>query len=454
MKPRFSMPVRVGLIVVIALFTGWLVLLAVVFILMNQGEALSRPSADRLAGLVSLVEHVPVPERAALVDAFDTWQLTIMITDGPPVYGASGVEDVIDADALAAIQARLAPRKVVVSSPADQRISAGTLTAPIKAIEFQIALTTGETLIVLTRSPFVITAVGLPLGFVAALVGIFIALVTLIIIHREFRPLSVLAVAVDRVDPAGEPTELPKIRARSPELRSLIDAFAGLQDRLRTLIRGRMALIGGIQHDVRTFATRLRLRVEKIADPAERERAITDISDMIHLLDDALLASRAGASELDEELIDLGALVKAETTDRQDQAAAVSLSIEPSACGLTVLGDRLALRRVIANLVENALKYGNAAHVGLTTEQGALILTVDDEGPGVPPEQRELLMEPFTRVEGSRARTTGGSGLGLAVARSLLTAHSGTLKISDAITGGARLTVSLPIFSSELVRAR
>ncbi|MEM1160325.1 MAG: ATP-binding protein, partial [Pseudomonadota bacterium] len=75
-------------------------------------------------------------------------------------------------------------------------------------------------------------------------------------------------------------------------------------------------------------------------------------------------------------------------------------------------------------------------------------------GPGVPPEQRELLMEPFTRVEGSRARTTGGSGLGLAVARSLLTAHSGTMKISDAATGGARLTVSLPVFSSELVRAR
>lgn len=447
MKARFSMPVRVGLIVVIALFTGWLTLLAVVFVSMDQGEALSLPSAKRLATLASLVERMPVAERPALIEAMDGWQLTILVADGPPVPETSAAEALVDAETFAAIQDHVAPRKVIVSPRDQQRIPTGPLAGPIKTIEFQIALSTGETLVVMTKSPFVITAIGLPLGFAAALLGIFIALVTLIIIHREFRPLSALAVAVDRVDPAGEPVELPQIRARSPELRSLIDAFAGLQDRLKTLIRGRMALIGGIQHDVRTFATRLRLRVDKIADPDERNRAVTDIADMIHLLDDALLASRAGASELDEELIELADLVRSETTDRQGQAAAVSLSIDPSASGLNVLGDRLALRRIIANLIENALKFGKSAHVSLTSEQGSLVLTVDDKGPGIPVEQRVLLLEPFTRVEGSRARKTGGSGLGLAVARSLLTAHDGSLEIGDAPTGGARLTVRLPVFS-------
>ncbi|MEM8792661.1 MAG: ATP-binding protein [Pseudomonadota bacterium] len=447
MKAHFSMPVRVGLIVVIALFTGWLTLLAVVFISMNQGESLRLPSAERFASLASLVERLPTSERAALIDVFDGWQLTIMIANGPPVPEVSSEQNALDAATFAAIQDQLAPRKVIVSPQDQQRIPAGPLSGPIRAIEFQIALSTGETLIVMSRSPFVITAIGLPLGFAAALAGIFIALVTLIIIHREFRPLSALAVAVDQVDPAGDPIELPKVRARSPELHSLIDAFAGLQGRLKTLIRGRMALIGGIQHDVRTFATRLRLRVDKIDDPAERDRAITDISDMIHLLDDALLASRAGASELDEELIDLVDLVRSETTDRQDHAAAVSLSVAPSAFGLNVLGDRLALRRIIANLVENALRYGNAAHVSLSSDDKSFILIIDDEGPGIPPEQRALLLEPFTRVEGSRARKTGGSGLGLAVVRSLLSAHSGSLEIGDAPLGGARLTVSLPIFA-------
>ncbi|MEM7057147.1 MAG: ATP-binding protein [Pseudomonadota bacterium] len=446
MKARFSMPLRVGLIVVIALFTGWLTLLAIVFVSMNEGEALSRPSAERLASLAGLVERLPVSERPALIEAMEDWQLTIEIAEGPPVPDRTTGEAPIDSDTFSEIQERLAPRKVIVSPRDQQRIPAGPLAGPIRTVEFQIALSTGETLIVMTKSPFVITAIGLPLGFAAALLGILIALITLIIIHREFRPLSALAVAVDKVDPAGEPVELPQVRARSPELRSLIDAFSRLQDRLSALIRGRMALIGGIQHDVRTFATRLRLRVDKIADPAERGRAITDIADMIHLLDDALLASRAGASELDEELIDLAALVRSETTDRQDQAAAVSLSVHPSASGLNVLGDRLALRRVIANLVENALKYGKIAQISLMSEGDNLILTVDDEGPGIPAEKRALLLEPFTRVEGSRARKTGGSGLGLAVARSLLDAHNGSLEIDDAPTGGARLRVRLPVF--------
>ena len=212
------------------------------------------------------------------------------------------------------------------------------------------------------------------------------------------------------------------------------------------LIKGRMALIGGLQHDVRTFATRLRLRVDKISDPVERDRAVTDIQDMIHLLDDALLSSRAGANELDEELIELAALVRSEAADRGEQNADVTVATAPETAGLHVLGDRLALRRVVANLVENALKYGGAAHLGLATRNGEMVLTVDDRGPGIPPDQRALLLEPFTRIEGSRARRTGGSGLGLAVVHSLLLAHRGTLEIGDAPGGGARITVRLPIF--------
>ena len=436
MKARFSMPVRVGLIVVISLFSGWLVLLAAFFVWMNQDEALTGASPKRLAGLTSLVERLPRSERAALIDAFQSPKLTVLIADGPPVPDGPDAYVAAEDETLSTLRTLLAPRKVIVSPEDQQRISTVPLSGPLEAVEFQIALQTGETLVVMTRGPVVITALGLPLGFAAGLLGIFIALITLIIIHREFRPLSRLAEAVDKVDPAGDPVALPQIRARSPELRSLVDAFARLQDRLKVLIRARMALIGGIQHDVRTFATRLRMRVDKIADSAERDRAITDISDMIHLLDDALLASRAGARELDEELVDLAALIRSETLDRQDQSAAISLSIAAAADGLNVLGDRLALRRIIANLIENALKYGHAAHVSLDHQNDILILTVEDEGAGIPAELRDLLTEPFTRIEASRARTTGGSGLGLAVVSNLIKAHGGTLEIGDAPTGG------------------
>ena len=102
----------------------------------------------------------------------------------------------------------------------------------------------------------------------------------------------------------------------------------------------------------------------------------------------------------------------------------------------------------MANLVDNALRYGGAARLSLTTEAGEAVLTVDDDGPGVPPDQRDLLLEPFTRADASRARRTGGAGLGLAVVRSLAAAHGGSVAIGDAPSVGARMTVRLPLFSA------
>jgi len=127
-------------------------------------------------------------------------------------------------------------------------------------------------------------------------------------------------------------------------------------------------------------------------------------------------------------------------------------SIVTNAVNTTVLGDRLALRRVIANLVDNALLYGRASHLSIEADSEFVILNVDDEGPGIPPDQREAILEPFVRLEDSRNRRTGGAGLGLAVARSLVEAHNGTITITDApgsnksAPGGARLTVRLPLF--------
>jgi signal transduction histidine kinase len=112
----------------------------------------------------------------------------------------------------------------------------------------------------------------------------------------------------------------------------------------------------------------------------------------------------------------------------------------------TVLGDRLALRRVVANLVDNALHYGKAAHLSVDASSEFVTLLVDDEGSGIPVDQREQILEPFVRLEDSRNRRTGGAGLGLAVARSLVEAHEGVISIDDAPGGGARLMVRLPLF--------
>jgi len=212
------------------------------------------------------------------------------------------------------------------------------------------------------------------------------------------------------------------------------------------MLRARMTLIGGIAHDVRTFATRLRLRVEKIPDAAEQQRAVADIDDMIRLLDDALLSSRVGAGQLSQEMVDFAALVRTEVDDRRAQGGRVELSADEATRDVIVLGDRLALRRIIANIIDNAVKYGRVANLRLQRENSAIVLTVDDEGPGIPPGQRQAMLEPFNRLETSRNRATGGAGLGLAVVRSLVEAHDGTIGLAEAPGGGTRVRIGLPVF--------
>ncbi len=301
-----------------------------------------------------------------------------------------------------------------------------------------------RTLLIDTRGAMMVARSGVPVGLLAGLFGTLVALVALLVMYRETKPLARLAAAVDAIDLSGESAPLPRPGGNAPEVRALVAAFERLQARLGSLMRARMALIGGISHDVRTFATRLRLRVEAIADEAERRRAIADIDDMIRLLDDALLSSRAGAGELARELVDVSALVRAEVEDRAQSGSVVDASIS-SAAGSVVLGDRLALRRIIANLVDNALKYGHAAHVSVVARGGCVEIAVEDEGPGIPEAQWAQMLEPFSRLETSRSRGTGGAGLGLAIVRGLVEAHGGEATIGRAAKG-ARVAVTLPLF--------
>jgi signal transduction histidine kinase len=190
----------------------------------------------------------------------------------------------------------------------------------------------------------------------------------------------------------------------------------------------------------------LRLRVEHIPDAAERQRAIADIDDMSWLLDDALLSTRSGAGGLSQEMIEFAALVRADVEDRRAQGDPVDIEVENGASEAVVLGDRLALRRVLSNIVDNALNYGRVAHVRAGIRGESIVVSIDDEGPGIPEDQRQVTLEPFYRLEKSRNRSTGGAGLGLAVVRSLVEAHGGTIDISAAPGGGARVNVALPIF--------
>jgi len=410
---RLSSAVRVCLIIVLSVTIVWVGTVALFYLSSASAIRNNRPLPAQVAALVSLLEQASATQRPLILRAVTSQSMAARLEPGNHIGVTPKLQRVPRLTARAVDQYLSVlggrPNSVMIRREGNARGGLGfTLAAPAD-LEIRVLLSTNETLVVDALSYPVANFFGVPVGFVAGLTGAVLGLIALFALQREI-------------------------------------AFNRLQVRISHLVRGRIAMIGGISHDVRTFLTRLRLRVDRIPDEHERDRAVADIADMIRLLDDALLASRAGSGELNEELIDFAQIVSAEVDDRRAVGKPVDLA-STAPLNSTILGDRLALRRVIANLIDNALFYGKAAHLSIEADSEFVTLHVDDEGPGIPPDQREQILEPFVRLEDSRNRRTGGAGLGLAVARSLVEAHGGKISITDApMSKGARLTVQLPLF--------
>ena len=447
---RMTFAARIGLIVVVGLGMAWISTIALYYIARaHTAESNTLPVPGHIAALVELIERTPSSERTLVLRVASSETFAARIDAGANTgTTAPRILPRLNQRAIESSLQALGGRPVSVNfgDTGERRRLFARLVPP--TVDVRVGLRTGDTLVIEVGNAILLGPLGLPVGFGAGIFGTLIALLALLVMHRETKPLARLAEAVDRVDLSLDPVALPEARRSAPEIRSLIDAFNRLQSRLGELLRSRMAMLGGISHDVRTYATRLRLRAEKINDEAERDRAIADINDMILLLDDALLASRAGAGELAEEMVEIDDIIRAEVADRRSGGARIDYQGGHWKQVPIVLGDRLALRRVVANLADNAIKYGGSAHLRSMIVDKDFLLTVDDEGAGIPPDLRQAMLEPFSRLETSRSRGTGGAGLGLAIARGLTEAHGGALSIQQAPSGGARISVRLPLFQS------
>lgn len=437
---------RIGVIFVIGFLAVTSIPIALFYALRDEGPRTGLPPPSQLAAIVRLAEEASAAERARAFEALRSTQLSVRIaadaeveTDLPALWDT-------DSDLAEVYRDQLGDRAFAAYA-LPRALFPNDIVRPFRAVEFRVGLTTGDVLLVANEEAALFTPGGAPIGFPTAFLGVLIAFITLLWLNREFRAVLRLAHAVETLDAANPDAALPDIRAESPEVRLLIEAFRQQQGQVATLLKARSALIGGIQHDVRTFATRLRLRIEKLTDSADRAQAETDISDLVSLMDGALLATRSEAGRLDLELIDFAELVGSEVEDRQAAGFQVDLAVTKPKADYDVLADRVALRRVLFNLIENALRYGASAHITLDADGRSVLLYVDDQGPGIPKERRETLMQPFSRLEASRSRQTGGAGLGLAIVQTLVAAHEGDVLISDATNGGARFIVTLPKFS-------
>lgn len=269
--------------------------------------------------------------------------------------------------------------------------------------------------------------------------GVGIVVVALLLLRWATRPLKDLALAAERfsLDQAPQPLS----EGGPAEVRRAARAFNTMRERIQRLVAERMQAMAAVSHDLRTPITRLRLRSELLDDEATRGLIDADLGEMEAMIDSTLEYLRGGVSSEAIRLIDLASVIETIVDEHVDLGHDVSLAGITSA---PVSGRFLSLKRAFSNIIGNAIKYGAKAQVMIADIGDSLVITVEDEGPGIPETDMERVFHPFVRLEESRGRETGGTGLGLTIAASVIRTHDGKIDLANRASGGLRVMITLP----------
>lgn len=257
--------------------------------------------------------------------------------------------------------------------------------------------------------------------------------IAMVFLRNQIRPLRRLARAADAVG-RGMPLQPLPVGGAS-EVRAATEAFNVMGERLFRLVSGRTLMLAAVSHDLRTPLARLKLNLSLLETPQIRSDIEAMQSDINHM------------DKIIETYLDFAKGVEAESIQRFDLAALLR-QLEPHCDApalLPFLGRPTALRRMLENILSNAARYGNGkTEVQLTQQDGQVFISIGDNGAGIPPEQREHVLRPFTRLESARGTASGGVGLGLAIAQDIAHRHGGALTLSKSRLGGLLVTVHLP----------
>ncbi len=417
--------------------------------------------AERIADVVRLVAATPAEQRTAVLATFTS--STLHVEWG----GAPAVDDVETQDDRAEmfstvlqsalwnaawrhLRVTFLPAGVSVPSPSarprDLTTSLGRalddiLSQHSRVPVLQVSLQLDDGTWLNFLAPFVEAPQDVPDRTVALLVigAIVVVVLSIWSVRRLTQPLETLARAAGQIGVDMQAQPLPESGAR--ELRQASHAFNVMQERLQRFVRDRLQMIAAISHDLRTPITRLRLRAEFVDDEEQRRRMLADLADMEAMVDSTLAFAREEASTESRSNVDVVSLVESVCEDRPH----VQLELDPAIGGRLLCVCRpLAVRRCLANVVDNAVKYGQRARVGLSLHDGHVELTVDDDGPGIPVADQDRVFLPFERLDASRTAGLGGTGLGLSIARTIARAHGGDVRLANRAEGGLRVTITLP----------
>jgi len=265
--------------------------------------------------------------------------------------------------------------------------------------------------------------------------------IAIVFLRNQVRPIERLARAADSF---GKGRAVPDFKPYgATEVRRAAQAFITMRQRIERYIAQRTEMLAGVSHDLKTPLTRLKLALAMMPEDADTAPMRADIAEMEHMLDEYLAFARGEGGE-ESQLTDLGELVRdtAQAAAKARQREAVAITAPEH---VMVSVKRAGLRRVLTNLVDNALKHGTRVAVTLIQDERLAEIAVEDNGPGIPQARREEAFRPFHRLDQGRNLQSGGSGLGLAIARDIARAHGGDIVLDKSAMGGLKATVRLPV---------
>jgi len=392
-------------------------------------STLSRGLAFAVAGDIAMIvddmEREPGNRPQIFADAVGTLEMTVEFQPGADLGSVRGprwnplIEPVLET----ALEERVG-RPFTIAAGAEDRVRI-RVQLPDGVLD---VLTPQRRLFSYTAFVFIGWVIGMP---------IVLTWIAVIFMHNQVRPIRRLALAAESFGKGRDGVRLRP--AGALEVRQAAAAFIVMRDRIRRQIAQRTEMLAGVSHDLRTPLTRMKLQLAMLGGAEGVEELRADVAEMEGMID-AYLAFARGEGAEPQQPTDLAAMLR-DIVDGLPGGGAVTLKTD-GPLALTVRP--VAMRRCLANLIGNAVRYAKRVTVEAGWHQRTVAIVIDDDGPGIPVEQREEVFRPFVRLDPSRNTETGGVGLGLTVAREIAHGHGGEINLEDSPMGGLRVVLTLP----------
>jgi signal transduction histidine kinase len=454
--------------VLLVVITGLLVSQVATFYLVQRDRASSNDIVElyrlneRAFSLVQLMHQATPQDRLQLAARLSNSGNALTVSDKPvvssPIAGDDALAELEDIlvgrlSKFGVVDARVRrdPGERHVAGPNDpdsdldvgdverDLLALATTFAKSKKLTASIQFADGQWLNFTTPVTPVEPVLSLDSTPLSAIVAALVVIMSIWSLRRLTAPYRTLERAVGKI--SADLKSPPLAESGSREYRSAARALNAMQARLRDHVEDREQLAAALAHDLRTPLTRMRLRLELLGRSRVRAELANDLADIDSIARSVIDFATFEIAEEKPELVDLWSLADSIADGYEE------VSFEKGAVrsrGMVCEARPIALRRCITNLIGNAVLYGKKVHLGLRQSDDTIVLTIRDEGPGIAPGQFEAVFRPFTRVEASRSRETGGSGLGLTIARTIARSMGGDVRLSNHPGGGLLAELSLP----------